>query len=161
MGQPSYTREGGTGAHRSSFLDQLQPPSFRGSVVKNPPPNAGDAGDSDLILGLERSPAGGNGNPFQYSCLENSMGRRAWRVTVHGVAKYQTRVSNWAHTSPSGSSPVQAQSQNTLGSPSSGSKPTPVLAVTEVCLTLCDPMYWSMPGLPVHHQFLEFTQNVH
>ena len=127
MGQPSYTREGGTGAHRSSFLDQLQPPSFRGSVVKNPPPNAGDAGDSDLILGLERSPAGGNGNPFQYSCLENSMDRRAWRVTVHGVAKYQTRVSNWAHTSPSGSSPVQAQSQNTLGSPSSGSKPTPVL----------------------------------
>ena len=84
MGQPSYTREGGTGAHRSSFLDQLQPPSFRGSVVKNPPPNAGDAGDSDLILGLERSPAGGNGNPFQYSCLENSMDRGVCWATVHG-----------------------------------------------------------------------------
>ena len=34
-------------------------------------------------------------------------------------------------------------------------------SVTEGCLTLCDPMNWSMPGLPVHHQFLEFTQNVH
>ena len=48
------------------------------SVVKNPSANAGDARDADLIPGLGRSPGGGNGNPLQYSCLENSMDRGAW-----------------------------------------------------------------------------------
>ena len=42
------------------------------SKVKNPPANAGDAGDMDLISGLERTPGVGNVNPLQYSCLENS-----------------------------------------------------------------------------------------
>ena len=42
-------------------------------VVKNLPTNAGDIRDGDLIPGLERSPGGGHGNPFQYSCLEKSM----------------------------------------------------------------------------------------
>ena len=46
-----------------------------GTVVKNPPANAGDAIDTDLIPGLGRSPGVGNGNPLQYSCLENSMDR--------------------------------------------------------------------------------------
>ena len=55
-----------------------------GSVVKDPPANVGDAG---LICGLGRSSAGGNSNPFQYSCLENSMNSRAWQAIVHGVAK--------------------------------------------------------------------------
>ena len=55
-----------------------------GSMVKNPPVKAGDAGS---IPGSGRSPRGGNGNTFQYSCLENPMGRGAWQVTVHGVAK--------------------------------------------------------------------------
>ena len=45
-------------------------------------------------LGLGRSPEEGNGNPLQYSCLENSMDRGAWRVTVRGVAKSQTQPSN-------------------------------------------------------------------
>ena len=49
-----------------------------GSVVKNPPANAGDIGDAGLIPGSERSPGSGNGNPLQYSCLENSMDRGAW-----------------------------------------------------------------------------------
>ena len=53
-----------------------------GSVVKNPPANAGDIG---LILGLERLPREGNGNPVQYSCLENPMDRGAWQAAVHGV----------------------------------------------------------------------------
>ena len=48
-----------------------------GSVVKNPPANAGDAGDVGLILGSGRSPGGGNGNPLQYSCLENPHGQRS------------------------------------------------------------------------------------
>ena len=53
----------------------------------------GDAGDLGLIPGLGRSPGGGNGNPLQYSCLENAMGREACRATVHGVGKSQTRLS--------------------------------------------------------------------
>ena len=56
-------------------------------VAKNPPANAGDSGDSDSIAGLGRSPGEGNGNPLQYSCLENPMDRGAWRAAVHGVTK--------------------------------------------------------------------------
>jgi len=58
--------------------------------VKNPPANAGNTGDKGLIPGSGRSPGGGNGNPLQYSCLENPMDRRAWQATVHGVAKSWT-----------------------------------------------------------------------
>ena len=54
-----------------------------GSVVKNLPAKAGDTGDVGLIPGLGRSPGGGNGNPLQYSCLENSMNRGARWATVH------------------------------------------------------------------------------
>ena len=50
---------------------------------KDPPANAGDAGDAGLILGSGRSPGVGNGNLPQYSCLENSMNRGAWWATVH------------------------------------------------------------------------------
>ena len=53
-------------------------------MVKNAPANAGDSG---LVPGLGRSPGEENGNPFQYSCLENSMNRGAWWATVHGVAE--------------------------------------------------------------------------
>ena len=52
--------------------------------------SACNARDPGLIPGLERSPGDGNGNPLQYSCLENLMDRGAWRATVHGVAKSQT-----------------------------------------------------------------------
>ena len=55
-----------------------------GSLVKNPPANAGDVGS---ISGLGRSPGEGTGNPLQYSCLENPMDGGAWRATVCGVAK--------------------------------------------------------------------------
>ena len=65
-----------------------------GSVVKkNPPANAGDAEDLGLILSPGRSPAEGNGNTLQYSCLENSMDRGAWWATVYGVAKSWTQLS--------------------------------------------------------------------
>ena len=53
-------------------------------MVKNPPANAGDVGWNS---GSGISPGGGNGNPFQYSCLENPMDRGVWWATVHGVAK--------------------------------------------------------------------------
>ena len=58
-----------------------------GPVVKNPPANAGDAGDISLISGLGRSPGEENGYPLQYSCLENAMERGTWQTTVHGVTK--------------------------------------------------------------------------
>ena len=59
-------------------------------VVKNLPANAGDIRDVGSIPGLERCPRGRHGNPLQYSRLENSMDRGAWRATVDGVAKNQT-----------------------------------------------------------------------
>ena len=58
-----------------------------GSVVKNLPANAGDMGS---ISGLGISPGEGNGNPLQYSCLKNSIDRRAWQATVHSFVKSWT-----------------------------------------------------------------------
>ena len=58
-------------------------------VKKIPAANAGDVGS---IPGSGRFPGEGNGNPFQYSCLENPMDRGAWQATVHGVAKSQTQL---------------------------------------------------------------------
>ena len=60
-----------------------------GSDVKASASNVGDPG---LIPGLGRSPGEGNGNPLQYSCLENPMDRGARQATVHGVAKGWTRL---------------------------------------------------------------------
>ena len=54
-----------------------------------------NAGDPGLIPGWGRSPGEGNGNPLQYSFLENPMDRGAWWATVHGVAKSQTRLSDF------------------------------------------------------------------
>ena len=70
-----------------------------GSVVKNLPANEGDARDADLIPGLRRSPAGGNGNPLPYSCLENPMDRGTRWATVHGPAKRWTQLNTeYTHT---------------------------------------------------------------
>ena len=63
-------------------------------VVKNPSVNAVDITDAGSIPGLGKSPGGGHGNPFQYSCLENPMDREAWWAIVHGVAKSWTQLSN-------------------------------------------------------------------
>ena len=57
---------------------------FPGGSVRNLPANSGNSG---LIPGSERSPGGGNGNPLQYSCLENLMDRGVCRATVHGVTE--------------------------------------------------------------------------
>ena len=62
-----------------------------GSDGKEPACNAGDLGS---VPGLGRSPGEGNGNSLQYSCLENPMDRGTWWVTVHGVTKSQTWLSN-------------------------------------------------------------------
>ena len=65
-----------------------------GSVVKNPAANAGDTRDMGLIPELGRSPGEGNGNPLQYSRLENPMDRGAWWAVVLGVANSQTQLSD-------------------------------------------------------------------
>ena len=70
----------------------LEEDSLVAQIVKNLPASAGDMG---LIPGSERSSGEGNGNPLQYSCLENPMDiGGAWWATVHGVAKSRTGLSN-------------------------------------------------------------------
>ena len=64
---------------------------FRGSDGKE---SACSVGDPGLIPGLGRSPREGNGNPFQYSCLENSVDGGAWWARIHGVTKSQTQLSD-------------------------------------------------------------------
>ena len=56
-------------------------------MIKSVSGNAGDSKDVDLIPGSGKSPRVGNGNPLQYSCLENSMDRGTWWATAHGVTK--------------------------------------------------------------------------
>ena len=56
--------------------------------------NSGEARNTGLIPGSGRSPGEGNGYPLQYSCLENSVDRGAWWVTVHGTAKSGTQLSS-------------------------------------------------------------------
>ena len=80
----------------------LRTPKIRGfpggSVVKNLPTNAGDVGRRRFNPWVTKIPGEGNGNPLQYSCLGNPMDRGAWLVTVHGVPKSWTRLSNWTTT---------------------------------------------------------------
>ena len=66
-----------------------------GSEVKASACNVGDLGS---IPGLGKSPGEGNGNPLQYSCLENPMDGGAWWATVHGVADSRTRLSDFTHS---------------------------------------------------------------
>ena len=68
------------------------------SVVKNPLANAGGIGDAGSNPGSERFTEGGNGNPLQYSFLENPMERGSWQVTVYRVAKSCTPLSDWAES---------------------------------------------------------------
>ena len=63
-------------------------------VVKTMPATAGDMRDEGSIPGWERSPGGGNGNPFQYSCLGNPMERGAWWAAVHEVARVRHNLSD-------------------------------------------------------------------
>ena len=83
---------------RTSFLGVSSKRSCAfpgGSEVNVSARNAGDVGS---IPGLGRSPGERNGNPLQYSCLENPMDGGAWRATVHGVAKSRTRLSDFTFT---------------------------------------------------------------
>ena len=68
-----------------SFLCEGKEGRFPGGSIGKE--SACNAGDANLIPGLVRAPGEGNGNPLQYSCLENSMDRGAWWATVHGVKR--------------------------------------------------------------------------
>ena len=81
---PEYSMEGLMLKLKLQYFDHLM--QRTDSLEKNLLANAGDVRDADSIPGLGRSPGEGNGNPLQYSCLENSMGRGAWCVIVCGVA---------------------------------------------------------------------------
>ena len=74
----------------SSKNDMVQVDPQVAQVVKSPSANAGDLRDVGLIPGSGRSPGGENGNPLQYSCLENPMDREDWRATVRRVSKSRT-----------------------------------------------------------------------
>ena len=67
-----------------------------GSVAKNLPASAGEV---DSIPDLGRSPGEGNGNPFQYSCLENAMDRGAWQATAHAISQSDMIVRQTFHFS--------------------------------------------------------------
>ena len=60
--------------------------------------SVGDAGDSGSIPRSRRSPGGGNGNPLQYSCLNNPMDRGAWQATVNGATESDTTEHTHTHT---------------------------------------------------------------
>ena len=115
-------------------------------MVKNLPPT-GDARDLGLNPRLGRSLGVGNGNLVQYSCLQNSMDRRAWQATVHEIAKSWTQLNDWVciHTYHI----ICIHLCYLMHQFSS---------VTQSCLTLCGCMNCSTPGLPVHHQLPEITQ---
>ena len=76
--------------HSAFFMSQFSHPHM---TTRFPGGSDGkESGDLGSILGLGRSPGGGHGNPFQYSCLENPMDRGAWWATVHRIPKSQTRL---------------------------------------------------------------------
>ena len=69
-----------------------------GHMVAHSKESICNAGDPGLIPGLGRSPGEGKGNTLQYSCLENSMDRRAWRATVHGVSRVRHNWVTFTHS---------------------------------------------------------------
>ena len=84
---------GNLSCDNSNNMSQVQHSAWASQValvLKSSPASAGDARDSGSIPGSGRSPEVGK---CQYSCLKNSMGRRAWRAAVHGIAKSQTGLS--------------------------------------------------------------------
>ena len=110
------------------------------ALVKNPPAYARDTRDMSSIPGSGRSPGRRNGNPLQYSCLGKCHGQR-----------YLVDSCPWGHKElDTTERQCNAKMLTWLSVQFS--------SVAQSCLTLCDPMNCSMPGLPVHHQLLEFTQ---
>ena len=127
--------------------------------------NAGDMGDSDSNPASGRSPGGGHDNPFQYSCLENSMDRGAWQAIVHGVTNSQTQMKCWTC--------IQAKWiyhlwEEIFPEVTERGKMFSIriknrlyyccCSVAKSCPTLCSPMDCSMPVSSVLCCLLEFAQ---
>ena len=90
-GELSHLIKGAQSANEKQVRFESWQPSPGGSVIKNLSASARDWGS---IPGLGRSPGEGNGNPLQYSCLENFMDRGAWWAIFYGVTKSWTRLSD-------------------------------------------------------------------
>ena len=123
-------------------------------VVKSLPASAGDIRVASSNPGLGRSPGEGLGNPLQYSCLENPMDRGAWRAILCRVTKSQTWLKRLSMHAWNWLSQNQTICLNFMSPMCS----VQFSSVAQSCPTLCDPIDCSTPGLPVHHQLLEFTQ---
>ena len=108
-------------------------------MVKNLPANAGDTGDAGLIPGLGRSPGEEHGNPLQYTCLENPPDREAWWAAVHGVTKESDTTEQLNNNNNNDKMVRTCRSEMMSES-----------EVTQSCLTLCDPVDYSLAGSSVH-----------
>ena len=89
-------------------------------MIKNLPADAGDPRDAGSVPGLGKSPGEGNGNPLQYSCLENPRDRGAWWAAIYGVAQSQTRLKRLC----SSSRIIIKYSTNALGEVHTGLSPS-------------------------------------
>ena len=138
-----------------------------GTVVKNPPANAGGARDTGSIPGLGRFPGVGNGNPLQYEKKKKEMEQNK----INKIKKWNSmRLSQGVvNYSPQTKSGPQSIFYKVLLDHSLAGLYTQMKhrlhrlqhqfsSVAQSCPTLCDPMKFSTPGLPVHHQLPELTQ---
>ena len=89
--------------------------------------SACNGGDLGLIPGSGRSPGEGNGNPLQYSCLENPMDTGAWQATVHGVEESRTRLSDFTRLHYARKQVIYVKEYQ-------------FSSVAQLCLTLCNPV---------------------
>ena len=111
-------------------------------------------------LGAEDSLGKEMATHSQYSCLENSMERGAWWATVHGVAKNWTQLSMHARTHMHTHTHTHTEYSSTGSLFQVQDVSVQFSSVAQLCLTLCNPMDCSTPGLPVHHQLLELDCTV-
>ena len=128
-----------------------------GSEVKASASNAGDPGS---IPGSGRSPGEGNGNPLQYSCLENPMDGEAWQATVHRVTKSRTRLSDFTYLltylltyNLESALSICGSNMSTVLQPQIQPNMDHVVLLcvhAQSCLPLCDPMDCSPPDSSVH-----------
>ena len=117
------------------------------------------------IPGSGRTSGVVNGNTLQYSCLDNSMDRGAWLATElwQGSTESDTTKHLHTHTRSLFSAKEHPTCQSTVSKNAGDTRPcggysVQFISVPQSCLTLCDPMDCSTPGLPVHHQLPELTQ---
>ena len=103
------------------YIDHICLSRTSKAAVKNPPANAGDSRDLGLIPGLGRPPEAENSTPLQYSCLENSMDRRTWWATVHGVT--ESYMTEQLHIHTAAGDALDWSSKQTSETEYLGSKP--------------------------------------